>query len=39
MTLAMEEWKSQTARFPLSHSHDYDDGIIPSTPAHMRYAF
>jgi hypothetical protein len=27
----MEEWKSQTARFPPSHSLD-DDGIIPSTP-------
>ncbi len=27
MTWAMEEWKSQTARFPLSHSPDDGDGV------------
>jgi hypothetical protein len=31
--LAVGEWKSQTARFPLFHSHDGDYGMIyPPNP-------
>jgi len=35
----MGERESQTARFSLSHSPDYDDGIIPSSTEHMRHIF